>query len=276
MTDRIMKWPDLVNRRQPKPDATIPYGRDDLQVIDIWKPKVQGELSPAVIMIHGGCWQTKIAERDLMNWIANDLREHGVGVWNIEYRCVDTGGGYPATYQDVGRAADLFPKLAAGYGFKTDTIIAIGHSAGGHLALWLGNRSALPKSSKIRGESPVAIDLAISQGGLPDLRVGSQRIGHPCGTDAPAAMSGPDFAETSPPEMTPGPARQVLFHNTLDPIAPPEFAKQYVKNVTARNVDVLLMETAAEGHVELIAPDSKSWARQRMLILQKLELGSDN
>lgn len=267
-----MKWPDLVERPQPKPDASISYGPDELQVVDVWQPKVRakGVLAPAVIMIHGGCWQTEIAKRDLMNWIANDLREHGVGVWNIEYRCVDTNGGYPATYQDVGAAADFFAKLAAKYGFKTDSVIAIGHSAGGHLALWLGNRPALPASSKIRGESPVVIDLAISQGGLPDLQAGSQRIGHPCGTEAPAAMSGPDLTETSPPEMSPGSARQVLFNNTLDLIAPPEFAKQYVKNVTAKNVDVLLMETAAEGHVELVAPNSKSWARQRTLILQKL------
>lgn len=266
-----MKWPDLVKRPLPKPDKTISYGSDELQVVDIWRPESKStkELVPAVIMIHGGCWQTEIAERDLMNWIADDLRNHGVGVWNIEYRGVDRNGGHPNTYHDVGTAADLFDLQAANYGFKTDTVIAIGHSAGGHLALWLGNRPALPSSSSIRGKSPIVIDLAISQGGLPDLQAGAARKGHPCGTAAPAAMSGPDLSQTSPPEMQSGKARQVLFHNTLDKIAPPEFARQYVSKVTAKGVDVLLMETPAEGHVELVAPDSKSWIRQRTLILQK-------
>lgn len=269
-----MKWPDLVERPQPKPDETISYGDDDLQVIDIWRPKSNSseELFPAVIMVHGGCWQTEIAERDLMNWIADDLRNHSVGVWNIEYRGVDRNGGYPATYHDVAAAADLFATQATKYGFKTDTVIAIGHSAGGHLALWLGNRPALPTTSAIRGQSPIRIDMAISQGGLPDLQAGSARNGHPCGTEAPTAMSGSDLTQTSPPEMKPAAARQVLFHNTLDKIAPPQFARQYVSKVTAKGVDVLLMETPAEGHVELVAPDSKSWARQRTLILQKLEL----
>ena len=269
-----MQWHDLFAQEKPTPDDTLSYGSHELQVIDVWQPGAEN-VSPAVIMIHGGCWQTAIAERDIMNWIAADLRQHGVGVWNIEYRGVDRDGGWPGTYADIGHAADLFRERSAEFGFVCEKTIVIGHSAGGHLALWLANRPALDTSEFIRGSHPVEIDLAISQGGLPDLIAAVNRDGHACGSVAPRQMLGPDQQHaqiTSPPDMTPGPARQILFHNTLDQIAPPDFARAYCDRVRQKNVDVTLIETPAEGHVELVAPESHSWARQRAVILHEFGL----
>ena len=270
-TVAIMQWDDLLSRDQPLPDQTISYGDHPLQIIDVWKPP--GKVSsPAVIMIHGGCWQAMVAERDIMNWIAADLRDHGVGVWNIEYRGVDRGGGFPGTYDDVGRAADLFEERGAEFGFQTSRKVAIGHSAGGHLALWLAKRPKLIVTEPLRGEDPIRLDIAISQGGLPDLREGALREGHPCGTDAARKMSGPDLTVTSPPEMDAGKARQILFNNDSDHVAPPAYARAYVAKMAARNIAVEVTETDGEGHVELIAPGSKSWAKQRELILKELGL----
>lgn len=268
----IMSWPDLLERDQPQPDATIAYGDDPLQLVDIWKPQDGAAIHPAVIMIHGGCWQTDIAQRDIMNWIAADLRDHGVGVWNIEYRGVDRGGGYPETYLDVGRAADLFAEKAVEYGFMQSKIVVIGHSAGGHLALWLANRPKLAVDTPLRGEKPVRPVLAISQGGLPDLRAGELRDGHPCGTEAPKRMAQSQYERTSPPQMEVGEARQLLFNNDEDRIAPPDYAESYKAKMAAKGVTVEIVETAGEGHVELIAPDSRSWAKQRELILSEFDL----
>ena len=271
---QIMQWSDLLHQTQPLPDQTISYGDDPLQVIDIWKP--EGEAPhPAVIMIHGGCWQTSVAERDIMNWIAGDLRSHGVGVWNIEYRGTDReGGGYPGTYQDVAKAADMFVSEAATYNFRTDRVIVIGHSAGGQLALWLANRPALPKGA-LRGDNPLRVDLAISEGGLPDLRAAATRIDHACGTEAPVQMAGPDYTMTSPAQMKPGSARQVLFNNARDPISPPAFGMSYINQVKAmkagKSVKLRMIVTPGEGHVELVAPESKSWTKQRELILDTLK-----
>lgn len=269
-----MQWSDLLHQTQPLPDQTISYGDDPLQVIDIWKPEGE-EPHPAVIMIHGGCWQTSVAERDIMNWIAGDLRSQGIGVWNIEYRGTDReGGGYPGTYLDVAKAADMFVSEAATYNFRSDRVIVIGHSAGGQLALWLANRPALPKGP-LRGDNPVKVDLAISEGGLPDLRSAATRVDHACGTEAPVQMAGPDFTMTSPAEMKPGPARQVLFNNASDPIAPPAFGMSYINKVkamkTGKSVKLRMVVTPDEGHVELVAPESKSWAKQRALILETLK-----
>lgn len=271
MNDKpIMTWPDLLTRAKPAPDTTIRYGEDPLQIVDVWVPKGQGP-HPAVIMIHGGCWQTSVAERDIMNWIAGDLRSHGVGVWNIEYRGVDRGGGMPGTYDDVARAADLFVADGAKHGFDTgSTRIAIGHSAGGHLALWLARRPALAVGDVLRGADPIRIDLAISQGGLPDLRAGAASIGHACGADAPAAMARGDYARTSPPEMPVGKAREMQFNNDRDHVTPPATGAAYSAAMAKLGVTVPMEVTPGEGHVELIAPDSASWGKQRAAILMAL------
>lgn len=142
----IMQWPDLLDQPRPAPDRTIAYGQDSLQLVDLWLPAGKGP-HPVVVMIHGGCWQTEIATRDIMNYIADDLRKDGIAVWNIEYRGVDRGGGFPGTYLDIGAAADLLGAQARALNLDLTHTIAIGHSAGGHLALWLAARQALPGAS---------------------------------------------------------------------------------------------------------------------------------
>jgi hypothetical protein len=91
----LMKWPDLLERPRPEPSETISYGDKGMQRVDLWLPSGKGP-HPTVLMVHGGCWQTEIADRRIMNWIADDLRTRGIAVWNIDYRGVDReGGGYP-------------------------------------------------------------------------------------------------------------------------------------------------------------------------------------
>ena len=101
----LLTWPDLLGRPRPAPDAAIPYGDDAFQKVDVWVPIGEGPF-PTVLMVHGGCWTTGIADRSLMNWIADDLRKEGIAVWNIDYRGVDRpGGGYPGTFLDAAMAA---------------------------------------------------------------------------------------------------------------------------------------------------------------------------
>ncbi len=265
----IMQWPDLLDQPRPAADRTLAYGADPLQLVDVWLPEGKGP-HPVVVMIHGGCWQTEIATRDIMNYIADDLRKDGIAVWNIEYRGVDRGGGYPGTYQDVGAAADLLAGQADALNLDLTTTIAIGHSAGGHLALWLAARQALPADEPLRGSTPLRIDAAISQAGIADLRAAMKREGHACGTDAPTKMAGDAFALTSPPEMPVSKARQIQFHTDKDRIAPPEYAQGYAAAMAKRGVTVETQIHGPEGHVELIAPSSRSWAAQKGRIKQLL------
>ena len=138
-----LTWYDLTRRPRPAADVTVAYGADALQKVDVWVPRGAGP-HPVVVMVHGGCWQTSIADRRLMDWVAGDLRDAGVAVWNNDYRGVDRdGGGYPGTFRDVAQAADALRDHAARYHLNIRRVVAIGHSAGGHLALWLAGRARL-------------------------------------------------------------------------------------------------------------------------------------
>ncbi|MEO1169004.1 MAG: alpha/beta hydrolase [Pseudomonadota bacterium] len=267
----IMAWDDLFARAKPETNIRIPYGEGDLQFSELWLPEGDGP-HPVVLMIHGGCWQTDIAEHDIMNWIAGDLRDRGIAVWNIEYRGVDReGGGYPGTYEDVIAASDSLIENWQHYNLDVENLVAIGHSAGGHLALWLAARQSAFTGQPLTNRHRLAIGTVISQGGLPDLEAGTQREGHPCGTEAPRLMMGGLPELTSPQRMPAAMARQILVNAERDRIAPPAYAEAYRNANLARDAtNIELVVIPGEAHVELVSPDTASWNRQVELIEEAL------
>jgi len=256
---RLMTWPDLLGRPRPQPTATIHYGADPLQVADLWVPAGRGR-HPTILMVHGGCWQTEIADRSIMNWIAEDLRRRGIAVWNIDYRGVDRpGGGYPGTFQDAAAAADALSANAAHYHLDLTHLVAIGHSAGGHLALWLAGRPRLPRGSPLRSARPLAVREAISLGGLPDLEE-TARSENGCGNEVIGRLTGGHFADTSVPRLAPLGVKQVLINGNQDRIIPVAYAEGYAAPMRAAGDDVRVRVLDRTGHVELIAPETAAWA----------------
>jgi len=256
----LMAWPDLLERPRPAPSATIAYGNDPLQVVDLWLPAGEGP-HPVVLMIHGGCWQTDIADRTIMNWIADDLRQRGLAVWNIDYRGVDrAAGGYPGTFLDAGAAADALRAHAGTYRLDPSRLVAIGHSAGGHLALWLAARPRLPEDSPLRTADPLPIPNVISLGGLPDLEEAARPPGSGCGTEIIDRLTGGRFDDTSVPRLAPLGARQVLINGNQDRIIPIAYAEGYAGPVRSAGDEVEVRMIDRTGHVELVAPETAAWA----------------
>ncbi|MBV9932589.1 MAG: alpha/beta hydrolase [Alphaproteobacteria bacterium] len=259
--DHLMKWPDLLQRPRPEPDATVRYGAAALQVVDLWLPKGSGP-HPVVLMVHGGCWQSDVADRRIMNWIADDLRTRGIAVWNIDYRGVDRdGGGYPGTFLDASAAADALRSHAAAYRLDLHRLVAVGHSAGGHLALWLAGRPRLPQDSPLRALHPLPIRHVVSLGGLPDLEEAARPPGSGCGTEVVAKISGGGrWAETSVPRLGPLGIRQLLVNGMQDGIIPTNYPVDYARRMRAKGDRVEVRMVDHSGHVELIAPESAAWA----------------
>src|SRR3954453_11313759 len=142
-----------MNLPQAKADKRISYGSDPHQFGDLRMPhpdrgwKGGNQKFPVAIVIHGGCWS---ADYDLiyMGNMSAALAKQGIATWSIEYRRVgDAGGGWPGTFQDVANAAAYVRELAKLYPLDVKRVIAVGHSAGGHLGLWLAARHKLAKSS---------------------------------------------------------------------------------------------------------------------------------
>ena len=272
-TGELMKWPALLQRERPSPQQTITYGEAAMQRADLWLPEGKGP-HRTELMVHGGCWQTDIADRRIMNWIAEDLRKRGIAVWNIDYRGVDReGGGYPGTFLDVAAAADALRTHASRFNLDISPLVAVGHSAGGHLALWLAARRTrsdnplIPRGSPVVGADPIRIDTVVSLGGLPDLERAATPPGSGCGTEVIEKLVGPPslssrnvFADTSVPRLAPIGARQVLINGREDRIIPSDYAYDYQRRMVAAGDEVEVRMLDRTGHVELIAPETPAWA----------------
>jgi acetyl esterase/lipase len=278
-TQRLMGWPDLLGRPTPTGAKRIAYGPGTSQFGDLWLPAGRGP-HPVVLMVHGGCWQAKIAKLTIMNYAAEDLRSRGIAVWNIEYRGVDqAGGGWPGTFADVAAGADALRGIAAANGLDLKRVVAFGHSAGGHLAMWLAARRKLPSQSPLASSDPLPIAAVVSSGGLPDLKADKAATDAACGPEVIDRLTGapsperPDvWADTSPAEMMPIGAVQAIVNGEEDPIAPPWLGRAYAERARAAGDKVAMILVARSGHVELIAPGSEAWTRQ-VEIIQNLLAG---
>ncbi|MDX1294544.1 MAG: alpha/beta hydrolase [Hyphomonas sp.] len=272
-----LTWADLLARKRPTTPHHIRTGPAGTDIVDLWLPDGDGP-HPVVIMVHGGCWQKSIADRTLMDFAAESLRQKGLAVWNIEYRGVDEeGGGYPGTFEDVARAADALRDHALQFNLKLDRVAAFGHSAGGHLALWLSARPKLPRSSPLWRSDPMHIYMVVNSGGLADLEASAPVTPESClaaimdSLTGPASGNRPDvFSDTSPVELLPFAARQVSVNGVQDPIAPPVLGDDYTRKATAAGSRAEFILVPDTGHVELIAPGSEAFEIEAALLLDAL------
>ncbi len=203
-----------------------------------------------------------------MNGIADDLRRRGYAVWNIEYRRLGhPGGGYPGTFEDVGRAIDFLRVISRTDHLDLGHVVVLGHSAGGHLALWAAGRRRLPADSPLRASRPLRIGGVLTLAGINDLAAyraeGPDACGGPSTIDQlvgaerrPAANV---YADTSPPDLLPIGTRQTIVSGDLDPIVPMTFGREYVRAARARGDPAIGIDLAGAGHYELIDADGPEW-----------------
>lgn len=262
----LMTWDDLLGRAKVSPTHSVQWGPGATDIADLWLPEGAGPF-PVVLMVHGGCWQKSIADRTIMNWAAEDMREQGLAVWNIEYRGVDEeGGGYPGTFLDVAHAADALRDQATTYNLDLNRVAALGHSAGGHLALWIAARHKLPANSPMRMDNPLKLVGVINSGGLADLKASRGVTQRDCLADIYDQLVGDIsstraevLSDTSPAEMLPLKVRQVSVNGHDDGIAPPVLGEGYTRRAKAAGDNADVVVVLSTGHVELIAPGSEAW-----------------
>jgi acetyl esterase/lipase len=248
------------------------YGPPPSQFGELWLPSGATK-APVVVLIHGGCWQSSYG-LDLMDPLAADLREHGVAVWNIEYRRLgEAGGGYPGTFADVGAAIDTLRGLATRYPLDLTRVAAVGHSAGGHLALWAAARPKLPAGSAVRIADPLPLGFVVTLAGINDLAAYHER-GPACGggTTIDALIdartrSAAAYADTSPRVLLPLGVEQLVVSGDEDGIVPAPFGRDYAKAAIAADDKVTALELPGADHFALINPASPGWGtvRERLL-----------
>jgi acetyl esterase/lipase len=261
----------LVRPDRPQPDLRIPYGTDPNQSGELWLPKnsthknKQGQL-PVVLMIHGGCWRAELPGPELLAFQAGALRDAGVAVWSISYRRLgNAGGGYPGTFLDIAAGTDKLYELAGKYSLDLTRVVATGHSAGGHLALWAAARSRIDAVSPLRAEKPVPIRAVVGVAPIPDLAYGTSAVAHACGAatipqlvdlktrGAASAIDGA-WRDTSPFALLPFNDRQTLIFGSSDTLVPPDNADSYKSRAATVGEPVAVVVVQGAGHFELISP----------------------
>lgn len=132
---------------------------------------------PVVVFVHGGRWRSDFS-KDYTAPFVEKLTAAGLATWDLEFRRIgNPGGGYPGTFADVGAGADHLRELARRYPLDIDRVVAVGHSSGGHLALWLAGRNRLPEASELRSVDPLKLAGVVSIAGVNDLEQSLTRGG---------------------------------------------------------------------------------------------------
>ena len=243
-----------MSRRRLPPAPCIEYGDHPDEVANLHLPAQEGGPWPCVALLHGGFWRTGW-DRTLMTALATDLARRGIAAWSIEYRRVgQEGGGWPGTFADVAAAIDRLVEVEE---VDVARVATCGHSAGGHLALWLAGRHRLPAGAIGAGPRvrPVA---AIAQAGVSDLeRAWRDDLGRSAVEGLLGAFRGDGdrYATTSPAALAPLGVPQLLVHGTDDDIVPISQSRDHA----ARDPLAELVELDGADHFDVIDVDQAAW-----------------
>lgn len=246
------------------PPVTLRYGPDASQRVGLHLPAGPATGLPVAVIVHGGFWKALYGD-SLGTPLAVDLANRGWAAWNVEYRRVGNGGGWPATLTDVAAAIDALAAAgqdAAGGRLDLDRVVAIGHSAGGHLAVWAAARPSLPAGAP--GAAPrVRLAGAVSQAGVVDLAFGAAES---LGGGAVAALLGgqpadlPErYALASPYERLPLGVPVALVHGTADRAVPISQSDRYAAAARAAGDPVTLDRLVGVDHFAHLDPGSEAW-----------------
>ncbi len=247
---------DILTRQADLPEVVLRYADHADAVVDVHLPADRRGLReplPLVVLVHGGFWRQGY-DRLHNRPMARALVDAGFVVAAPEYRRVgpdEPRGGWPGTAADIEAALVALPALLAGLGIATTTTSLVGHSAGGHLVLWLATRPGVA-AERVVALAPVA-----------DLRAAAdQRLGD--GATQDLLGGGPDdvperYAAADPLTLldagTAPHGRIVTVHGTDDDVVPVAQSRA----LAVAHPGVALRELPGLGHFEVIDPLSAAW-----------------
>jgi acetyl esterase/lipase len=231
----------VLERPAPAPDLTVRYGDGPDSVADVWRGDGRAASRPLAVMVHGGFWRPEYDRRHTRPLCAA-LRAAGWSAVAVEYR--RSPGRPDESVRDVAAALAALPgELAGQVPFDGSTAV-LGHSAGGHLALWAAAAAPPPRSAGTVALAPVA-----------DLQL-ADRLGLDGGAVADF-LGGPpqDRADLDPVRLAAPAAPVVLVHGTADAIVPMELTRSYA----AVHAGARVVAAEGAGHFAPIDPSSTAW-----------------
>jgi acetyl esterase/lipase len=260
------------------------YGDDPSQWGELFLPEKahpDGQRRGVVVVIHGGYWRSQYGA-ELGEPLAKDLAAHGMPAWNLEYRRAGNGGGWPHTFEDVLAGIDKLRDLADPHLLDLDKVVALGHSAGGHLAVWAAGRGKLgqlgaPEADRqmVRknGDGAVYLSGVVSQAGVLHL-AHAERLNLSNG--AVSNLLGGDSGKyprrhkyTDPMSTVPLPIPVYAVHGVEDQDVPLSLSEAYAGAARKAGAQVQLLKVPGD-HFSLIDPRAPSYRKCRELVQQLL------
>jgi 3-dehydroquinate dehydratase-2 len=223
----------LLNR-SAAPSERLPYGRLPDQVGDL--RMVEGA-SHLVALLHGGLWRHEWTA-DTTESLATDLWRRGIASFNLEYRRLGLGGGWPESFADVAAGVRKIPELT---GFSAEQVVLMGHSAGATMALWTEHQG-----------------LTIALAPFCDL-VSARAQGMAGDTFMrllPDPLPGP--SAYSPAHRLPRSGRAVVIASPFDRLVPIDQIRGYAESALRHQTAIELLESE-DRHFDMLEPSSVSW-----------------
>ncbi|MBM7111949.1 alpha/beta hydrolase family protein [Archangium primigenium] len=259
-----MSQPWMLETPAPPADTRIPYGDITHQFGDLRLPRGEGP-HPVVVMIHGGFWRARY-DLEHVGHLCADLTRRGYATWSLEYRRVGhPEGGWTGTFEDVARGTDYLRTLARHYPLDLKRVVLMGHSAGGHLALWLAGRGRLEAGEPLHTPTPLVPRGVVSLAGVVDLaRAHTLNLGNGIvesflgGTPAQVPER---YRLGSPAALLPLGVKQVLVHGVKDDIVPVALSEAYQARATALGDTARLVRLENAEHFAVIDPRAAEWAQ---------------
>ncbi|MFE6282554.1 alpha/beta hydrolase family protein [Streptomyces sp. NPDC057877] len=248
-----------------EPDRTVAYGDHPDQVIDFYLPRdagpaAEGVLVPLVVVLHGGAWRAAYDRRHLTPF-ADFLARRGFAVANVEYRRGGTGGAagrWPETFDDIAAALDALPRLIREVPQADPRrTVLVGHSAGGHLALWAAARHLLPADAPWRTDGPASLRGVVALAPIADFSVAGKL--DVCGGAVRELLGAePEFGErlpyADPALLLPTGIATTLVQGRTDVDVPLAVAESYADAAAKAGEVVGLTLLEDVGHFPLIDP----------------------
>lgn len=241
---------------------TIHYGSSEDQVGDLYLPGNKNR--PVICLFHGGFWKMPYG-RDQLDPVARDLVNRGYAVWNLEYRRIgNPTAGWPGTFDDAIHGIEYLSNIADdGIALDLNNVAIVGHSAGGHLALWAG--ATFQNKRQPRDRNCITIKAVVGEAPVADLKR-AHELGTGNGTIAKLLGATPTerpdlYMQASPINLLPLRIRQLIIHGNSDDAVPVEISRTYAKQAESAGDAVTLLELAAGDHMDFVDPLSEAHSK---------------
>jgi acetyl esterase/lipase len=243
---------DVMDRESEPPDAVLRYAEHGDGLVDVHLPARTSEPLPLVVYVHGGFWR-RAYDRTHARPLANALAADGVAVASPEYR--RGGGAWRDTLADLRTVMTRLPGLLEGAGVRTSSTTLVGHSAGGHLVLWLANEAY--DVQRVVALAPVgdlrrAVEWGMGSGAAVDFLGGTP-------DEVPDAYAAADPGTRL--RERPG-CEVVVVHGDVDDAVPVAASR----GLSRRFGWIDYRELAGADHFDLIDPLSPAWATVRAAV----------